>query len=129
KGFILMSSRKEAAAQRALNDIRWLIHGNQQPAEDVDDDGETYLDGPPIVGLLDKNFKRLAPDEDGITREELLRALMNPQAFTPDEYEMLRLLVKYFDTIINMSVDEEGEETKITRADLLVLEQFLVHSK
>ncbi|HMO23396.1 MAG TPA: hypothetical protein PKC98_20735, partial [Candidatus Melainabacteria bacterium] len=52
-----------------------------------------------------------------------------PQAFTTDEYEMLRLITKYFDTIINMSDDEEGEETKISRADLLVLEQFLVHSK
>lgn len=58
-----------------------------------------------------------------------MTALMNPQAFTTDEYEMLRLITKYFDTIINMSDDEEGEETKISRADLLVLEQFLVHSK
>ena len=58
-----------------------------------------------------------------------MTALMNPQAFTTDEYEMLRLITKYFDTIINMSDDEEGEETKISRAYLLFLEQFVVHRK
>ena len=95
----------------------------------MDEDEETYLDGPTIVKLLEENFDRLDPNNDGIEREELMTALMNPQAFTTDEYEMLRLITKYFDTIINMSDDEEGEETKISRADLLVLEQFLVHSK
>lgn len=118
---------REKAAKAALNDIRWLLQGEEETGE-LDDD-ETYLDGPTIVRLLEENFERLDPNNNGIEREELMTALMNPQAFTTDEYEMLRLITKYFDTIINMSDDEEGEETKISRADLLVLEQFLVHSK
>ena len=122
----MREAKREAAAQRALDDIRWLLHRE----DDEDDDGEeTYLDGPTICALLKKNFQRLDPLDDGITREELMKALMTPQKFEPDEYEMLRLITKYFDTIINMSEDEEGEETKITRADSMVLEQFLVHSK
>jgi len=118
---------REKAAKAALNDIRWLLQGEEEALDD--DDKETYLDGPTIVRLLEENFERLDPNNNGIEREELMTALMNPQAFTTDEYEMLRLITKYFDTIINMSDDEEGEETKISRADLLVLEQFLVHSK
>ena len=118
---------REKAAKAALNDIRWLLQGEEEALDD--DDEETYLDGPTIVRLLEENFERLYPNNNGIEREELMTALMNPQAFTTDEYEMLRLITKYFDTIINMSDDEEGEETKISRADLLVLEQFLVHSK
>lgn len=118
---------REKAAKAALNDIRWLLQGEEETGEL--DDEETYLDGPTIVRLLEENFERLDPNNNGIEREELMTALMNPQAFTTDEYEMLRLITKYFDTIINMSDDEEGEETKISRADLLVLEQFLVHSK
>src|SRR5579885_3034477 len=120
-----MSKAREEAAQQALNDIRWLIHGN----EAAPDEEESYLDGATICALLAKNFSRLDPNNDGITREELLIALMNPQAFTPDEYEMLRLLTKYFETIINLSEDEIGGETKISRYDMMVLEQFLVHSK
>ena len=119
---------RERAAKAALNDIRWLLHGQEEATPDENEE-ETYLDGPTICRLLEENFDRLDPNNDGIEREELMIALMNPQAFTTDEYEMLRLITKYFDTIINMSDDEEGEETKISRADLLVLEQFLVHSR
>lgn len=124
----MAEDNREKAAKAALNDIRWLLHG-QEDTVAADDEEETYLDGPTIVKLLEENFERLDPNNDGIEREELMTALMNPQAFTTDEYEMLRLITKYFDTIINMSDDEDGEETKISRADLLVLEQFLVHSK
>ena len=123
----MQNTRKEAAAQRALNDIRWLIHGDGEI--EGEDDGETYLDGPTICQLLEKNFERLDANGNGITREELLRGLMNPQAFTPDEYVMLRLLVKYFETIINLNDDEDGEETYISQTDVMVLEQFLVHSQ
>ena len=120
----MSQTRREEAAQQALEDIRWLIQGN----EAADDEEDTYLDGATISRLLEKNFTRLDPKNDGITREELMIALMNPQAFTPDEYEMLRLLTKYFDTIINLSEDEVGGETKISRFDMMVLEQFLVYS-
>ncbi|MDZ4833610.1 MAG: EF-hand domain-containing protein [Candidatus Melainabacteria bacterium] len=126
-----MVKRREDAAQQALADIRWLIQGTEQTnlaAEPTMDDSETYLDGPTIIALLEKNFAKLDPNNDGISREEIMVALMNPQAFSPEEYEVLRLVTKYFDTIINLSEDEDGGETKISRYDMLVLEQFLVHS-
>lgn len=127
-----MATRREEAAQQALADIRWLIQGTQQGNNvnipSLDDEEDSQLDGRTIIAILEKNFQRLDPNNDGISREELLLALMNPQAFTAEEYEVLRLLVKYFDTIINLSEDEEGGETKISRYDMLVLEQFLVHS-
>lgn len=127
----MTGNRREEAAQQALADIRWLLHGTKQeqlsnPAEIGDDD--TQLDGKTIINLLERNFIRLDPNNDGISREEIMVALMNPQAFSPEEYEVLRLVTKYFDTIINLSEDEDGGETKISRADMLVLEQFLVHS-
>ncbi len=127
-----MATRREDAAQQALADIRWLIQGTEQgklaDATAPEDDAETYLDGRTIISLLEKNFLRLDPNNDGISREEIMVALMNPQAFSPEEYEVLRLVTKYFDTIINLSEDEDGGETKISRYDMLVLEQFLVHS-
>lgn len=129
----MAANKREEAIQQALADIRWLINGTQQeqagaPPTD-DDEDETYLDGPTIIALLEKNFARLDPNNDGISREEIMVALMNPQAFSPEEYEVLRLVTKYFDTIINLSEDEgDGGETKISRYDMLVLEQFLVHS-
>lgn len=126
-----MVKRREDAAQQAMADIRWLIQGTEQgnlATPSADDDDETYLDGPTIIALLEKNFARLDPNNDGISREEIMVALMNPQAFSPEEYEVLRLVTKYFDTIINLSEDEDGGETKISRYDMLVLEQFLVHS-
>lgn len=127
-----MVKKREDAAQQAMADIRWLIQGTEQgtlaSAAPTDDDDETHLDGKTIVTLLEKNFARLDPNNDGISREEIMVALMNPQAFSPEEYEVLRLVTKYFDTIINLSEDEDGGETKISRYDMLVLEQFLVHS-
>jgi hypothetical protein len=126
----MSSNKREEAAQQALADIRWLLHGTKQEqlAVPLEEDDDTQLDGQTIISLLEKNFQRLDPNGDGISREEIMVALMNPQAFTPDEYEVLRLVTKYFDTIINLSEDEDGGETKISRYDMLVLEQFLVHS-
>lgn len=121
-------NKKEQAAKEALGDIRWLLNTQGQGPDLGGED--TYLDGPRIIELLKANFSRLDPDADGITRDELMTALMNPEKFSDEEYEMLRLITKYFDTIINLSDDEDGpEETKISPVDFLVLEQFLVHSK
>ncbi|MEZ4535575.1 MAG: hypothetical protein R3D26_11340 [Cyanobacteriota/Melainabacteria group bacterium] len=117
---------REKAAKAALNDIRWLLQGEEEALDD--DDEETYLDGPTIVRLLEENFERLDPNNNGIEREELMTALMNPQAFTTDEYEMLRLITKYFDTIINMSDDEEGEDQDIPGGSSCA-RAILVHSK
>jgi len=128
----MSSNRREEAAQQAFADIKWLIQGTKQDQLSAeappDDDEDTHLDGQTIITLLERNFARLDPNNDGISREEVMVALMNPQAFSPEEYEVLRLVTKYFDTIINLSEDEQGGETKISRYDMLVLEQFLVHS-
>jgi hypothetical protein len=126
----MSSNKREEAAQQALADIRWLLTGtkDEELAAPLAEEDDTQLDGQTIMQLLDRNFQRLDPNGDGITREEIMVALMNPQAFSREEYEVLRLVVKYFDTIINLSEDEEDGETKISRTDMLVLEQFLVHS-
>jgi len=127
----MSSNKREEAAQQALADIRWLLTGTKQEelAAPLAEEDDTQLDGQSIMQLLEKNFQRLDPNGDGISREEIMVALMNPSAFSREEYEVLRLVVKYFDTIINLSQDEEDGETKISRTDMLVLEQFLVHSK
>lgn len=117
---------REDAAKAALTDIKWLLHGDEAKNSDAND---SYLDGPVIVQLLEKNFARLDPNNDGISREELMDALSHPANFTIDEYEMLRLVAKYFDTIISMADDQEGEELRITHLDLTVLKQFLVNGQ
>ena len=123
-----MQNDREHAAKKALGDIRWLLN-SQDKAEEFGD-GDSYLDGPTVCALLRKNFGKLDPDNDGITRKELITALGNHESYSEDEYEMLRLITKYFDTVINLSEDEDGpEETKISVNDLDVLEQFLLHGK
>lgn len=117
---------REDAAKAALTDIKWLLHGDETQKSDAND---SYLDGPAIVELLEKNFARLDPNSDGISRDELMDALSRPADFTVDEYEMLRLVAKYFETIISMADDQEGEELRITQLDLAVLKQFLVNGQ
>jgi hypothetical protein len=115
--------QREAAAEAALRDIVWMLDsdGSVSKADE--------LEGAKVVALLRKNWTRLDPDKDGITRGELLEALGKPGVFSPDEYAVLHLLSKYFDLIINFSDDEAGPETRITRKDAAVLAQFLLHSK
>ncbi|MBY0358050.1 MAG: hypothetical protein K2W82_08625 [Candidatus Obscuribacterales bacterium] len=118
--------QRQTTAQRALSGISFLLsHPDQGP----DDETESAMDGAKLIELLNKNFKRLAKSNDGITRGELTIALTNPHDFTQDEYVMLQLMAKYFDTIVNLSDDEEGEETKITELDAQVLAQFIVDGK
>ncbi|HMO21871.1 MAG TPA: hypothetical protein PKC98_12995 [Candidatus Melainabacteria bacterium] len=61
---------REKAAKAALNDIRWLLQGEEETGQ-LDDD-ETYLDGPTIVRLLEENFERLDPNNNGIERMSCL---------------------------------------------------------
>jgi len=129
-----MSSQKmqqrHEAAESALKDIVWLIDGTMQDrAIQHYRDPEEELEGEKLVDLVKRNFARLDPDNNGISRDEITTALMHPQQFDVDEYAMLKLLAKFFDTIINLSDDEPDEETVITRVDCEVLQQFLVHSK
>ena len=118
-------SRREDAAKRALEDIRYLLRDSRQENSTSD----LSLSNEKLIELLKANFDKLDPDDNGISRDELVTALTRPHSFTADEYEMLRLITKYFDTIINLSDDEPGEDLRISRMDASVLEQFLLNSK
>lgn len=124
----MQESMREKAAKSALDDIRWLQKSSGNSAAAGAED-ETYLDGPMIIELLDKNFDRLDPDSNGISRDELMACLVKPEKFSSDEYEMLRLLTRYFDTIINLVDDEVGEQLKITRLDMSALKTQLVDQR
>ncbi len=79
--------------------------------------------------MLDANFNRIDINSDGISRKELAFALSAPQMFSPEEYTMLRLVSKYFNSIAALCDDQaEGEAMRITSADKDVLVQFLIHS-
>jgi len=119
------------AADQAVRDLVWLVGGTTENARAKDhfDAVEEELSGAKLAVLLDRNFQRLDPNGNGISRAEIAAALMTPNVFSVDEYAMLKLVAKYFDTIINLSDDEEGNETVLTRTDAQVLSQFLVHSK
>lgn len=116
---------KEEAAKRALHDIRTLLGNAKVGSGDSD---ESSMDNRELIELLMSNFSKLDPNNDGISRQELLYALTNSEPFSLKECEMLRLIAKYFDTIINLSDDEDGEELKISRKDAEVLSQFLLSS-
>jgi hypothetical protein len=118
------NQQREIAARRALNDISYLV----QKAEEGSSADPDEPRGRDVVALLRKNYRRLDKNKNGISREELTQALMRPGEFSKDEYVMLQLLNKYFDTIANLSKDEDGPETVISRMDCAVLAQFLMHS-
>ncbi len=122
---------KKDAAEQAVRDLVWLVGGTTESAAEVDEHFESVeeeLSGAKLVELLNLNFSRLDTNDNGIEREEIAAALMMPSLFTVDEYAMLKLVAKYFDTIINLSKDEAEEETVITRTDAEVLTQLLGHS-
>lgn len=122
---------KSDAAEHAVRDLVWLVGGTTEDAKANEhfESVEEELSGEKLAELLDKNFKRLDPNGNGISQVEIAAALMTPKVFSIDEYAMLKLVARYFDTIINLSDDEEGAETVLTRTDAQVLTQFLVHSK
>ena len=121
------ANKRDDGLKRALADVRSLL------ADAESDDPSILLtptlDNEELSSLLKANFDRLDPNDDGISRQELLTALSNPQSFSVAEYEMLKLVAKCFDTIINLSDDEPGEEMRLSRMDMEVLSQFLLHSK
>ncbi|MBZ0189057.1 MAG: hypothetical protein K8F91_22620 [Candidatus Obscuribacterales bacterium] len=122
-------SKREQAARRALDDIKFLLAFEPGTVGSGSGSGsEIAIGGAQFVDLLLANFNKLDWNDDGISRDELTTALIYPQSFAADEYEMLKLVAKYFDTIINMVDDEPGEELRITRADVEVLAQFVIHS-
>jgi hypothetical protein len=127
-----MYERKTNKRERAINVAFEDVLGDLRRAEPADSKastvGEDTMDGAHFAALLDKHFDKLDPNRDGITKEELTQALLTPWQYKDDEYAMLKLLGKYFDTIIHMSDDQEGPETVITELDKDVVVQFLRHS-
>jgi hypothetical protein len=91
-------------------------------------ESQRALTGARLAKLLDKNFEKLDPNNDGITRDELAQALLSPWGFSEEDFLMIRLLQKYFDTIANMVDDEPGSDSRITLNDKEVLNQFLIYS-
>jgi hypothetical protein len=117
---------RQKAAQLTFDDILTKVQGD--PASPASRPSPDTMDGAHLAKLLDRNFERLDPNNDGISREEIANALLSPWSFSQEEVTMLKLLEKYFDTIANMVDEEPGKDTRITAADKEVLSQFLVYS-
>lgn len=117
--------KRQDAAQHAFQDVLGQLRTVEtNPVQQPD----PQLDGMTVAKLLEKNFARLDPNGNGITREELAQALLSKGSYSNDEYAMLQLIGKYFDTIANMAEDEVGPQSVITSLDKDVLNQFLAHS-
>jgi len=92
------------------------------------DEDLTHLDEETIISLARKNFSRFAPDGlDKFTRQQLVDA--SHQQFSTDEQELIRVLLRYFRVIADLASFDEGLEPTISNDDIMVLEQFLVHSR
>ena len=124
-----MNNDKEKAAGNMLKDVVWLLGGTKEDrALENYRNPEEELPGKQLVDLLYQTFATLDPDNNGISRAEMTAALVQPNLFSADQYAMLKLVAKYFDTIINLADDEPLDETVITKTDAQVLGQFLQNS-
>jgi hypothetical protein len=114
----------------SLDDLLWL-HKTSAPtsAEHVESLTEETLDSEKFARLFIQTYPRLDPKDQGLSKEHLGKLIMRPDAFTHDEYLMLLMVAKYFDTIANLVDDEPGPQTLITPVDREVLCQFLIHGK
>ena len=121
---------REKAAKQAFDDILSKAQYDQSsPLSKVPAiAAEQKLRGAHLAKLLDKNFAKLDPNNDGITRDELAQALLAPWGFSQEDFTLIRLLQKYFDTIANMVDEEAGNDSRITQSDKEVLNQFLIYS-
>jgi hypothetical protein len=114
----------------SLDDLLWL-HKTSAPtsADHVESLTQETLDSETFARLFVKTYPRLDPKDQGLSKEHLGKLIMRPDIFTHDEYVMLLMLAKYFDTIANLVDDEPGPQKTITPMDREVLCQFLVHGK
>jgi hypothetical protein len=125
------NDKRQRAAKLAFDDIMAIAKDDSSsPLSKTDDNVDTQrtMRGVHLARLLEKNFDKLDPDNDGITRDELAQALLSPWGFTEEDFALIRLMQKYFDTIANMVDEEPGSDTRITRQDKEVLNQFLIYS-
>jgi hypothetical protein len=124
-----VSNKRPRPGQRvgALDDVLWL-HRSSSPniGQSVESLEQDNLDSKTFAELFKKNYVRLDPQNSGISKEQLSKFIMRPDNFTKDEYVMLMLVAKYFDTIANLD-DAPDSRTKITALDAEVLGQFLIH--
>lgn len=114
----------------SLDDLLWLHKASgPTPVEEVQSLEQETLDSETFAKLFIQTYPKLDPRDQGLTKEHLGKLIMRPDIFTNDEYNMLLMLAKYFDTVSNLVDDEEGPQTMITPMDKEVLCQFLVHGK
>jgi hypothetical protein len=116
-------AKKENAARTALGEIVNRIKSD--PAVQTYEEKGDGFDNAAFINLLDRCFRVLDPNNNGISRAELVAALSKTDKFSKDELVMLSLTAKYFTMIANMSDDEAGEETVITLKDKAMLTQLL----
>ncbi len=114
----------------SLDDLLWL-HKASAPTtvEHVESLEQESLDSESFARIFIQTYPRLDPKNQGLTKEHLSKLIMRPDVFSHEEYVMLMMLAKYFDTISNLVDDEPGPQTMITPMDREVLCQFLVHGK
>ncbi len=114
----------------SLDDLLWLHKaGAPTTAEHVESLEQESLDSETFARIFIQTYPRLDPKDQGLSKEHLGKLIMRPDVFSHDEYVMLIMLAKYFDTIANLVDDEPGPQTMITPMDREVLCQFLVHGK
>lgn len=115
--------KKENAARAALAEIVNQIKSD--PAVQAYEERGGSFDNATFINLLDQCFSVLDPDNNGISRAEVVAALGMANRFSKDEFVMIALTAKYFSLIANMSDDQPGEETVITLKDKAMLAQLL----
>lgn len=114
-----------------LDDLLWLHKASAPTADEgqVQSLEQESLDSESFARIFIQTYPRLDPKNQGLTKEQLTKMIMRPDVFSHEEYVMLMMLAKYFDTIANLVDDEPGPQTMITPMDREVLCQFLVHGK
>jgi hypothetical protein len=117
---------RKMLADKALERMRWTI-------SNVTADRYVHqispLDKTEFVKLLKHNFDRLDKNKDkGISKDEILTALIDVPDLTVDEHVMLQLLLRYFDFIADLVDDDEGHTKVVSKQDVEVLAQFLLNS-
>ena len=77
-----IGKKRREAAQHAFQDVLGQLRTSDTSAEPS---GQETLDGTTVAKLLVKNFTRLDPNGNGITREELAQALLTQGSYSKDE--------------------------------------------